>query len=210
MVRILIADDHAVVRRGLKQILEEAVTGLVSGETANAEETVAAVREHDWDLVILDMSMPGTSGLTTLRDLKQLRPRLPILFLSIHPEEQYAPRVLRAGAAGYLTKDSAPNQLVDAVRKVLSGGKYVSPALAERLAQHLAVDAKNSLAETLSNREIEVLRKLGEGKTVTSIAAELGLSVKTVSTYRARIMVKLGANSTAELIRYAIDQRLVE
>lgn len=210
MVRILIADDHAVVRRGLKQILEEAVTGLVSGETANAEETVSAVREHDWDLVILDMSMPGTSGLTTLRDLKQLRPRLPILFLSIHPEEQYAARVLRAGAAGYLTKDSAPNQLVDAVRKVLSGGKYVSPALAERLAQHLAVDTKNSLVETLSNREIEVLRKLGEGKTVTSIAAELGLSVKTVSTYRSRIMVKLGASSTAELIRYAIDQRLIE
>ena len=210
MVRILIADDHAVVRRGLKQILEEAVTGLVSGESANAEETVAAVREHDWDLVILDMSMPGTSGLTTLRDLKQLRPRLPILFLSIHPEEQYAARVLRAGAAGYLTKDSAPGQLVDAVRKVLGGGKYVSPALAERLAQHLAVDAKNSLLETLSNREIEVLRKLGEGKTVTSIAAELGLSVKTVSTYRSRIMVKLGANSTAELIRYALDQRLIE
>jgi two-component system, NarL family, invasion response regulator UvrY len=194
----------------LKQILEEAVPDLVSGEAANSEETVAAVREHDWDLLILDMSMPGSSGLTTLHDLKQLRPRMPILFLSIHPEEQYATRVLKAGAAGYLTKDSAPSLLLDAVRKVLSGGKYVSPTLAERLAQHLAVDTKNSLLEALSNREIEVLRKLGEGKTVTLIASELGLSVKTVSTYRSRIMVKLGASSTAELIRYAVDQHLTE
>ncbi len=210
MIRILIADDHAIVRRGLKQILDEALAGVVCGEAGNAEETVAAVREHDWDLVILDMTMPGTSGLSTLHEIKQLRPRLPVLFLSIHPEDQYATRVLKAGASGYLTKDSAPNLLVDAVNKALKGGRYVSPALAERLAQQLAIDAKNSLAETLSDRELEVLRMLGTGKSVTLIAAELGLSAKTVSTYRSRIMIKLGAASTADLIRYAIQQQLIE
>jgi DNA-binding NarL/FixJ family response regulator len=210
VVRILIADDHAIVRRGLKQILDEAVPGLVCGEAANAEETLAAVRAHDWELVIMDMSMPGSSGLSTLQEVKSLRPRLPVLFLSIHPEEQYATRVLKAGASGYLTKDSAPSQLVDAVRKALAGGHYVSPTLAERLAQHLAVDVKNSLSETLSNRELEVLRMLGAGKSVTAIAAQLGLSAKTVSTYRSRIMIKLGAANTAELIRFAIDHQLIE
>ena len=210
MIRILIADDHAIVRRGLKQILDEAIAGVVCGEASNAEETIALVRQHDWDLVILDMSMPGSSGLTTLQDVKQLRPRLPVLFLSIHPEEQYATRVLKAGGSGYLTKDSAPSLLVDAVNKALKGGRYVSPSLAERLAQQLAVDTKNSPSETLSNRELEVLRMLGTGKSVTLIAAELGLSAKTVSTYRSRIMIKLGAASTAELIRYAIVHQLIE
>jgi DNA-binding NarL/FixJ family response regulator len=210
VIRILIADDHAIVRRGLKQILDEAIAGVVCGEASNAEETIALVRQHDWDLVILDMSMPGSSGLTTLQDVKQLRPRLPVLFLSIHPEEQYATRVLKAGGSGYLTKDSAPSLLVDAVNKALKGGRYVSPSLAERLAQQLAVDTKNSPSETLSNRELEVLRMLGTGKSVTLIAAELGLSAKTVSTYRSRIMIKLGAASTAELIRYAIVHQLIE
>jgi DNA-binding NarL/FixJ family response regulator len=142
--------------------------------------------------------------------VKQLRPRLPVLFLSVHPEEQYASRVLKAGGSGYLTKDSAPDQLVDAVRKVLKGGRYVSPAFAERLAQHFVADAKDSLEETLSDRELEVLRMLGSGKTVSVIAVELGLSVKTVSTYRSRIMTKLGTASTAEIIRYALDHRLVD
>ena len=210
MIRILIADDHAVVRQGLKQILSEALPDLMCGEAGDAEETVAAVREHDWDLVVLDMSMPGSSGLTTLRELKRLRPRLPILFLSIHPEEQYAARVLKAGGAGYLTKDSAPSLLIDAVRRVLKGGRYVSPSLAERLAQQLAVDVKDSPFEALSNREIEVLRMLGAGKTVTRISAELRLSVKTVSTYRSRLMAKTGAATTGELIRYAIDHQLIE
>jgi DNA-binding NarL/FixJ family response regulator len=209
-VRILIVDDHAVVRRGLKQILTEALPGLVCGEAANAEETLRAVREENWELVILDMSMPGKSGLETFLELKELRPRLPVLFLSIHSEQQYATRVLKAGASGYLTKDSAPGELVDAVRKALNGRRYVSPALAERLAQHLAVDVKNSLSDALSNRELEVLRGFGQGKTVGRIAADLRLSVKTVCTYRSRIMTKLGVASTAELIRYALEQRLVE
>jgi DNA-binding NarL/FixJ family response regulator len=208
VVRILIADDHAVVRQGLIQILTEALSGLVWRETANGEETVAAVRERDWDLVILDIGLPGKNGLETLHELKKLRPRLPVLFLSIHPEEQYATRVLKAGGAGYLTKDSAPSQLVDAVRKALKGGRYVSPYLAERLAQHLVVDTKDSLCEALSNRELEVLGMLGAGKTVTHIAGELGLSVKTVSTYRSRLMIKLGAGNTAELIRFALEHRL--
>lgn len=209
-MRILIVDDHAVVRRGLKQILTEALPGLVCGEAANAEETLRAVREENWELVILDMSMPGKSGLETFLELKELRPRLPVLFLSIHSEQQYATRVLKAGASGYLTKDSAPGELVDAVRKALNGRRYVSPALAERLAQHLAVDVKNSLSDALSNRELEVLRGFGQGKTVGRIAADLRLSVKTVCTYRSRIMTKLGVASTAELIRYALEQRLVE
>jgi DNA-binding NarL/FixJ family response regulator len=206
--RILVADDHAVVRSGLIQILTEALSGVVCREAGNSEEAVAAVRKQDWDLVILDIGLPGKNGLETLRDLKRIRPRLPVLFLSIHPEEQYATRVLKAGGAGYLTKDSAPSRLIDAVRTALAGRRYVSPALAERLAQYLAVDTKDSVGEALSDRELQVLCMLGAGKTVTQIADKLGLSVKTVSTYRSRIMVKLGAESTAALIRVAVDQQL--
>jgi two-component system, NarL family, invasion response regulator UvrY len=210
VVRILIADDHAIVRHGLRQILAGALPGLITGEAANAVETVSAVREQDWDLVILDMGLPGRNGLETLGDIRKLRPLLPVLFLSIHPEEQYATRVLKAGGNGYLTKDSAPNQLVEAVRKVIKGGRYVSSSLAEALAHRLSVDAKNSLSDSLSNRELEVLRMLGAGKTVTQIAADLGLSAKTVSTYRSRIMLKLGRDSTAGLIRYALEHRLTD
>jgi len=210
VVRILIADDHAVVRHGLREILAEALSGLVCEEAGTAEEAIAAVDKHDWDLVILDIGLPGRSGLETLGELKQRRPGLPVLFLSVHPEEQYAMRVLKAGGSGYVSKDTAPDQLVEAVRKVLKGGRYVSPSFAEKLAMQLAVDAKDSLSDTLSNRELEVLRMLGTGRTVSRIASELRLSVKTVSTYRSRIMAKLGTASTAELIRYAIEHQLID
>jgi two-component system, NarL family, invasion response regulator UvrY len=210
VVRILIADDHAIVRHGLIQILAGALPGLMTGEAANAVEALSAVREQDWDLVILDMGLPGRNGLETLGDIRKLRPLLPVLFLSIHPEEQYATRVLKAGGNGYLTKDSAPSQLVEAVCKVIKGGRYISPTLAESLAQRFSVDAKDSLSDALSNRELEVLRMLGAGKSVTQIAAHLGLSVKTVSTYRSRIMIKLGRDSTAALIRYALEHRLTD
>jgi DNA-binding NarL/FixJ family response regulator len=206
--RILIADDHAVVRSGLIQILTDVLPGLVCREAGTSDEAVTAVRKHDWDLVILDIGLPGRNGLETLREIKKFRPRLPVLFLSIHPEEQYATRVLKAGGAGYLTKDTAPSRLIDAVRTALRGKRYVSPALAERLAQYLVVDTKDSVDEALSDRELQVLCLIGGGRTVTEIAAKLGLSVKTVSTYRSRIMVKLGAESTAALIRFALDHQL--
>jgi two-component system invasion response regulator UvrY len=209
-MRVLIADDHAVFRRGLRETLAEAFSRVTFGEAKTAQETLEHVRRQNWDVVILDISMPGKSGLDILDELKRLRPRLPILFLSMHPEEQFARRALKAGAAGYLTKESVPEELKEAVRKAVAGGRYVSATLAEKLAVDLREGADTPLHELLSDREFQVLRMIASGKTVKEIAEELSLSVKTVSTYRARILEKSGMKTNAELIRYALQTQLVD
>jgi two-component system invasion response regulator UvrY len=209
-MRVLIADDHAVFRRGLKETIGEAFPRVAFGEANSAQETLEHVRLHDWDIVILDISMPGKSGLDILNDLKRLRPKLPILLLSMHPEEQYARRALRSGASGYLTKESVPEELKLAVRKIVAGGRYVSASLAERLANDLRSGVEVPVHELLSDREFQVLRMIASGKTVKEIAEEIDLSVKTVSTYRARILEKTGLRTTADLIRYAFQAQLVD
>jgi two-component system, NarL family, invasion response regulator UvrY len=210
MIRIIIVDDHTVVRRGLKQILSEESDMSVVGEAFNAQEMLALVRKQQCDVIVADISMPGRSGLDVLKELKQDRPKLPVLVLSMHPEDQYAVRALKLGASGYMTKESAPEELVKAIRKVVSGGRYVSPALAEKLALDLAVDTDRSPHETLSEREHQVFTMIARGKTVKEIADELALSVKTISTYRTRILEKMAMKNNAELIHYAISNRLVE
>jgi DNA-binding NarL/FixJ family response regulator len=209
-MRVLIADDHAVFRRGLKETLVEAFSRVTFGEAKSAQETLELVRHHDWDVVVLDISMPGKSGLDILNDLKHLRPKLPILLLSMHPEEQFARRALKSGAAGYLTKESVPEELKKAVKKVILGGRYVSATLAEKLAVGLSQGADTPIHELLSDREFQVLRMIASGKTVRQIADEIALSVKTVSTYRARILDKTGMKTNAELIRYALQSQLVD
>jgi two-component system, NarL family, invasion response regulator UvrY len=209
-MKVLIADDHAVFRRGLRETLAETFSRVTFGEARTALETLEHVRRQDWDVVILDISMPGKSGLDILDDLKRLRPRLPILLLSMHPEQQFARRALKSGAAGYLTKDSVTEELKEAVKKIVSGGRYVSAALAEKLALDLRQGADTPLHELLSDREFQVLRLIASGKTVKDIAEELSLSVKTVSTYRARILEKTGMKTNAELIRYALQTHLVD
>jgi two-component system, NarL family, invasion response regulator UvrY len=209
-MRILIADDHAVFRRGLKETLADAFSKVAFGEAKTAQETLESVRSSEWDVLILDVSMPGKSGLDILGDIKRWRPGLPILFLSMHPEEQYARRVLKSGASGYLTKESVPEELKVAVRKIVAGGRYVSAALGEKLAYDLRKGADKPMHELLSDREFQVLRSIACGKSVKQIAEELTLSVKTVSTYRARILEKTGMRTTAELIRYALREQLVD
>jgi two-component system invasion response regulator UvrY len=205
MIRVVIADDHAVVRKGLRQILSAEPDIEVGGEAANAEELLRLVRRQRWDAVVLDITMPGKSGLEVLKELKQERPGLPVLILTIHAEDQFGVRALRAGAVGYLTKEGAPTELVRAVRKVVAGGKYISPSLAEALATSINAP----LHRTLSDREYEVMRLLASGRTATGIAKELKLSVKTISTYRSRILDKLHLKTTAEMMQYAIRNRLI-
>ena len=209
-MRILIADDHAVFRRGLAETLGEAFSRVTFGEAKTAQETLEHVRRQDWDVVILDISMPGKSGLDILDDLHRLRPKLPVLLLSMHPEGQYARRALKSGAAGYLTKESVPEELKEAVRRVQAGGRYVSASLAENLAFDLRRAADTPVHELLSDREFQVLRMIASGRTVKQIADDIALSVKTVSTYRARILLKTGMKTTAELIRYALQTHVVE
>jgi two-component system, NarL family, invasion response regulator UvrY len=209
-MRVLIADDHAVFRRGLRETLAEEFSKVTFGEARTAQEAIEHVRRQDWDVIILDISMPGKSGLDILDELKRLRPKLPILLLSMHPEEQFARRALKGGAAGYLTKESVPEELKEAVRKVVVGGRYVSATLAEKLAVDLREGADTPLHELLSDREFQVLRMIASGKSVKEIADELFLSVKTVSTYRARILEKSGMKTNAELIRYALQSQLVD
>jgi two-component system, NarL family, invasion response regulator UvrY len=209
-MKILIADDHAVVRRGLRETLAEAYSRATFGEAKTAQETLESVARQNWDVVILDISMPGKSGLDILEDLHRLRPKLPILLLSMHPEGQFARRALKYGAAGYLTKESVPEELKEAVRRVQAGGRYISAAMAEKLAFDLRNDSDLPVYELLSDREFQVLRMLASGKTVKQIADEISLSVKTVSTYRARILLKTGLKTTAELIRYALQAGLVD
>ena len=208
MIKVLIADDHAVVLEGLKQILSETPDIIVAAQATDGQEVLEKIRTLNLDAVVLDIGMPGRSGLDTLMHIRRERQTLPVLVLSIHPEDQYAVRVLKAGASGYLTKDSAPDQLIAAVRKVVSGGKYVSPTLAEKLAFDLEADADRPLHETLSDREYEVLCMIALGKTVKEIADKLSLSVKTISTYRARILEKMKMKNNAELTHYVIREGL--
>jgi len=210
MIRVLIADDHAVVRQGLKQILGDTPEMLVAGEAINGQEVLDKVRAEAWDVVVLDISMPDRSGLDILKELQSERPKLPVLVLSMYSEDQFAVRVLKAGARGYLTKDSAPDELVKAVRKVVSGGTYVSAFLAEKLAFEIGTDSNKLPHEALSDREFQVLRLIAAGKSVKEIAAELYLSVKTVSTYRARLLQKMNLETNAELIHYAIQNHLID
>ncbi len=206
------ADDHPIVRQGLRRILTEKLGGPVTvGEAREGREVLELVGKQPWDLVVLDITMPHGGGLEVLGDLKRGRPRLPVLVLSIHPEDQYAMRVLRAGAAGYLTKESAPEELVKAIQKVLAGGRYVSPSLAEKLADALdEPEPDRPLHERLTDREFQVMRLLVSGKSVTEIAKDLGRSVKTVSTQRTRILSKMRMRSNVELARYAVETRLFE
>jgi DNA-binding NarL/FixJ family response regulator len=209
LIKILIADDHAIVRKGLKQILSETSDLVVTGEAGNGHEAINKVYENDYDVVLLDISMPGRGGLEVLTEIKKKKPDLPVLILSMHHEEQYAVRALRTGAAGYLTKESAPNELIKAIRKISRGGKYITASLAERLASAIGVNAGKLLHEDLSNREYQVLCMIGSGKTVKQISEELSLSVKTISTYRCRILQKMKIKNNAELTHYAIKNNLV-
>ncbi|HYL06694.1 MAG TPA: response regulator transcription factor [Thermoanaerobaculia bacterium] len=210
MTRILLVDDHAVVRQGLKQILDGAIAGAAFGDAASGEEALRMAAAGEWDVVVLDISLPGKSGLEVLKELRHARPRLPVLVLSMHAEEQFGVRVLRAGAAGYLAKRSAAADLVTAIRNVLAGRRYVSPSLAERLAGEVALAPGRAPHELLSDREFQVFRLLAAGKTVTASAEALGLSVPTVSTYRARILEKMGASENADLVHYAMVNRLFD
>jgi two-component system, NarL family, invasion response regulator UvrY len=209
-MRILIADDHAVVRQGMKQILAGAFKRSVFGEAANSQEALDRVWKEQWDIVVLDLTMPGRSGLEVLKEIKRARPKLPVLILSMHPEDQFAVRLLKAGASGYLTKESAPEELVGAVNKAVAGGRYVSSALAEKLALLIVRDVDSAPHENLSDREFLILRQIASGKTVGSIARDLSLSVKTVSTYRSRLLEKMAMSNNSELVQYAFQYQLVE
>ena len=208
-MKMLVVDDHAVVRHGVKQILSEQFHGAMIDEAQNAEEMIERVRKNDWDIVVLDVGMPGKSGLDALKELKQLRPKLPALVLSAYPEDQLALRMLKAGASGYLSKDSAPNELVQAIRKILSGGKFVSAAVAELLALNLENDLEKPLHEQLSDREYQVMCLIAVGKSLKDIADDLRVSISTVNTYRARILEKMQLRNNTELTHYAIENRLV-
>jgi two-component system invasion response regulator UvrY len=209
MISVLIADDHTVVRQGLKQILSADTEMSVVAEATNGNEVLRALERAKVDVLILDITMPGKNGLDTLKEVKRNYPALPVLVLSMHPEDQFAIRMLRAGASGYITKESAPEELVEALRKVCRGGKYVSPQLAERLAVFIEDANTRALHERLSDREFEILRMLALGKTVTEVADELLLSVKTVSTYRSRVLDKMKMTTNAELTRYALQSGLI-
>ena len=208
-MKILVVDDHAVVREGLQRILHERIGGAILGEASGGAEAVERVVAERWDLVILDISMPGRGGIDALKEIHRLRPALPVLMLSLHGEREYATRAFKAGAAGYITKDSPPDDLVRAVEKLLQGGKYVSPTFAEQLVTRLSAD-RPPAHEVLSDRELVVLRKLASGKSLKEIAAELHLSEKTISTYKVRVHEKLGLRTNSELYRYALDAGLVD
>ena len=209
MIKVLIVDDHAVVRRGLKQILEDDGEIRVS-DVATPREFLECIRSENWDAVVLDLDMPDKSGLELLSELKNLRPNLPALILSIHPEEQFAVRALKAGADGYLNKSSAPDELVKAVRKVVSGGKYISETVADQLLFSLKSNIETAPHEQLSDREYQVMCLIASGKTVTLIAEQLALSIPTISTYRTRILEKMKMLNNAELTHYAIKKKLIE
>ncbi len=209
MPAILLVDDHTVVRHGLMQILAEEFETVTFGEAQNGEEALAQVSNRRWDVVLLDVSLPARNGLEVLHDIRDKYPELPVLLLSVHPEQQYAVRALKSGAAGYVTKDAPRQELVKAVRKAVSGGKYVSPSLAEALASSLGTGLGNAPEELLSNREYEVMRALASGGRIKEIAQNLGLSVKTVSTYRRRILDKMRMATNAELTRYAMEHQLL-
>jgi two-component system, NarL family, invasion response regulator UvrY len=209
-IKILIADDHAVFRRGLKDILTENFPGVIIGEAETGQDAVEQARKSVWNIVVLDVTMPGQSGVEVLLKIKQIRPALPILMLSMHPEEQYALRVLQAGAAGYITKIKAPLEIVKAIKRVLAGGKYISPSLTKRLMEQLQPGAEKLPHDRLSNREYQVMHLTCSGKSLKEIAGELAISIQTVSTHRTRILKKMGLHTSAELIRYALENELVD
>ena len=209
MKRILIADDHAIFREGLKHILAEYPDLVVADEANNGQEVLDKVWKNNYDMVLLDITMPGMTGLEVLKQLKNDKPKLPVLILSMHPEEQYAVRVIRAGASGYITKESAPDELITAIKRISQGRKYITSSLAERLAFEVEADSEKPLHDILSDREYQVLRMIAEGKTVKYIAKDLSLSIKTVSTYRTRIMEKMKMKTNAELMHYVIKHQLL-
>ena len=208
MIRVVSADDHSLVRRGVKQLLADAQGIRLVGEAADGDELLRVLRAQPCDVLLLDITMPGKDGLTLLKEVRAKWPGIAVVMVSMHPERQYAAQALRAGALGYLTKDGAPEQLVEAVRTVAAGGRFMSAALAEALAGHVAGDWGKLAHETLSSREMKVLVRIGEGKSVGDIAEELFLRTNTVKTYRARVLAKLGLASTADLIRYVIENNL--
>jgi two-component system invasion response regulator UvrY len=210
MIKLIIADDHPIVREGLKQIIADSQHFTVSDEAGDGPELLDKVRKEDFDVIILDLKMPGMDGLDVLKQLKIEKPRIPVIILTVHPEAQYAFRILRAGASGYLTKESVSAELITAIRKVQRGGKYISPNLAEKIAFALDADSEKMLHETLSDREYQVMYMIASGKTVTEIAEEINLSVKTISTYRARILEKMNMKTNAELTRYAFQNSLID
>jgi DNA-binding NarL/FixJ family response regulator len=210
MIRILIADDHAIVRRGLKQILEQSGDIKVVAEHGDGADALRWIRANDCDVALLDIAMPGRGGIDVLKQLHEEKPKLPVLILSIYPEDQYAVRLIRAGAAGYLTKESAPEVVTEAVRRVADGKKYISPAVAEMLANELGAPEGKLPHETLSDREFQIFLLLASARTVSEIAGALAVSAKTVSTHRSRILEKMQLRNNAELMRYAVEQRLME
>ena len=210
MKRILIADDHAIVRKGLKETLEEELGGVVFGEASNGHAVLEEIWRHKWDLVLLDIGMEGRGGLEVLEEIRKSRPRLPVMIISMYPEAEFGARALKHGAAGYLNKQSAPEELVKAVTKVLAGGRYITPALAEALAAHVQGEFEELPHKSLSNRELQVMRLIASGKSLKEIAGELSISVKTVATYHLRLLTKMKLKNDVELTRYALLNKLFE
>jgi two-component system invasion response regulator UvrY len=210
VINILVADDHPVVRQGIRQIVAQSPDMAVAAEAASGPEVLGAIRRVPLDLVLLDLTMPGSDGLEVLKELKRQRPQVPVLILTMHSEDQFAIRALKAGAAGYLTKESAPDELVGAIRKVVAGGRYISPWLAQKLAAHLGPDSEKPAHEKLSDREYQILRMIAAGKSTRGISTELSLSVKTVGIYRARVLEKMNMKSTAEVAAYVVRNRLAD
>ena len=210
MIRLLIVDDHAVVREGLKQIFSDTSDLVVADEASSAEKAINKIIENNYDVLLTDISMPGRGGLELLQEIKEINPELRVLILSMHPEQQYALRALKAGASGYLTKNTPPEELIKAIRKIAQGRRYITETVSEQMADDLSKDTSKPLHETLSDREYQTMRLIASGKTVSGIAKELSLSVKTVSTYRSRILVKMNMKNNAAITYYAIKQGLVD
>lgn len=208
-IRILIADDHAIVRKGLKQLLLEEYSSIIIDEAGDTETVVKKVIAQEWDVVVCDLNMPGRSGLDALKQIKQTSPKLPVLIMSMYPEDQYALRVLRAGASGYLNKDSIHDELIPAIQKVILGKRFITPTIAEKIADAFDLNGNQSSHESLSDREFEVLKLLAAGKSVSEIANQLSLSSSTVSTYRTRVLEKMNMRSNADLTRYALEKNLI-
>jgi two-component system invasion response regulator UvrY len=210
VIKILVADDHPIVRQGLKQTIADTNDMVISGEASNGQEVIDLVKNNEFNVVLLDIKMPGIGGMEVLQQLRSIKPALPVLILSVYPEEQYGVRVIKSGAAGYIRKDREPAELLTAIRTVASGKRYISPELAQKLADNIIDTKSQTTYQALSDREFSVLRRIVSGKEKKTIAAELSLSPQSVSTYRSRLLKKLGLNTDADLVRYAIDNHLLE